>query len=197
MGLAIYWGWFDHALHASERYPVRTALLIATPIFGAIASALAFAPQRSTGGVLASIVAKIANWLRAADVRAAIGALLVVILVHSVETAKFVRAWGDYKSAVATLAMGQLSDVELGGLEFVSSGRLPRDANRLAWRSTTQYLSVLLAPNFTPNRLVVDPQPRYYWLGCAKAVGIEEADRAVSRQGRHLLRVFECLGRPE
>lgn len=201
MGLAVYWWWFDHSLHASDRYPVRTAILIATPIFGAMASVLALAPEDASGGRfskwLANWMARIANWLRAVDVRAVTGALLVIILVHSVETAKFVRAWGDYKSAVATLAMGQISDVDLGGSEFVSSGRIPRDANRLSWRSTTQYLSVLLAPDFAPHRLVVDPLPRYYWLGCQKAIRFEEADRAISREGRHLLRLFECLGRPD
>src|SRR5712672_218332 len=35
--LAIYWLWFDHTIHASSRYYLRTALVIVTPAFGAIA----------------------------------------------------------------------------------------------------------------------------------------------------------------
>ena len=40
---------------------------------------------------------------------------------------------------------------------FVSSLRITDDLNRLSWFSNTPYLSVLLAPNFAPKRLVVDP----------------------------------------
>ena len=39
--LSTYWFWFDHSIHASSRYYLRTALVIVTPIFGAIAALLA------------------------------------------------------------------------------------------------------------------------------------------------------------
>ena len=36
--LTIYWLWLDHAIHASSRYYLRTALVIVTPVFGALAA---------------------------------------------------------------------------------------------------------------------------------------------------------------
>ena len=36
--LAIYWLWLDHAIHASSRYYLRTALVIVTPAFGVLAA---------------------------------------------------------------------------------------------------------------------------------------------------------------
>ncbi len=36
--LSIYWLHFDHSVHASSRYYLRTALVIATPLLGALAA---------------------------------------------------------------------------------------------------------------------------------------------------------------
>ena len=36
--LAVYWLWLDDTLHASSRYYLRTALVILTPVFGALAA---------------------------------------------------------------------------------------------------------------------------------------------------------------
>jgi hypothetical protein len=36
--LSIYWLWLDHTIHASSRYYLRTALVIVTPVFGALAA---------------------------------------------------------------------------------------------------------------------------------------------------------------
>ena len=36
--LAVYWLWLDHTIHASSRYYLRTALVIFTPVFGALAN---------------------------------------------------------------------------------------------------------------------------------------------------------------
>src|SRR3954447_17801977 len=41
LALAIYWLWLDHAIHASSRYYLRTALVIVTPVFGALAALFA------------------------------------------------------------------------------------------------------------------------------------------------------------
>jgi len=41
VALAVYWLWFDHALHAENRYYLRTVLLIANLVFGALAAAYA------------------------------------------------------------------------------------------------------------------------------------------------------------
>jgi len=193
--LAIYWWRFDYGLHTSERYALRTALLITTPIFGATASLLAQSSQSVTSGMLGACATRTATWVRSVDVRAAMGALLVIYLVHSVETVKFVRAWSNYKSAIVALTAGHVSDPELGGLRFASSRRIPGDLNRLAWQSTTQYLSLLLAPNFEASRIVVDPDAGYYWLGCQIALGIENEESAIPREDRHLIRLLECRHR--
>ena len=119
----------------------------------------------------------------------------VVMLVHAVETAKFVSAWSDYKDAVRRLATGTASDPALGDPRFVSSARIDAALNRLSWFSTTPYLSVLLAPDFLPERLVIDPEGDYFWLSCATATANEQAVRAFPLEGRRLIRVFSCLHR--
>src|SRR5258708_26344917 len=41
VALTVYWLWFYHALHAENRYYLRTVLLIAIPVLGALAAAYA------------------------------------------------------------------------------------------------------------------------------------------------------------
>ena len=36
--LVVYWLWLDHTIHASSRYYLRTALVIVTPVLGALAA---------------------------------------------------------------------------------------------------------------------------------------------------------------
>jgi hypothetical protein len=195
-GLAIYWLWFDHALHAGNRYYMRTVLLVALPVFGGVAAACA---HRADGDLV--LAAPFASRLltacaRSVAVRATAGALLLVLLVHVVETAKFVTAWTQYMAAVHALAMGTASDPELGDRRFVSSARIGPDLSRLAWFSTTQFLSVLVAPGFAPTRLVVDPRTdNYFWLTCATAKANEMAVRAIPAESRRLVRVHACLHR--
>jgi hypothetical protein len=54
------------------------------------------------------------------------------MLVHAVETAKFVAAWTDYKAAVSALAMGTASDPRLGDARFVSSDQIDANLNRVS-----------------------------------------------------------------
>jgi hypothetical protein len=116
--------------------------------------------------------------------------------VHAVETVKFVSAWTGYKTAVRTLAMGSASDPALGDPRFVSSVRIDPRLNRLAWSSTTHFLSVLLAPNFAPVQLVVDPGNNYVWLSCRMATASEQASRVIPVESRRLVRNHACLHRP-
>jgi hypothetical protein len=195
LALLVYWLDFDHSLHTSNRYYLRTALPIAEPVLGMLAAAAALsleegtaAPKRlsSAGAILAF----------GAAARTLAGAVALLMLVHAVETAKFATAWTHYKAAVRALAMGSASDrAPLGDSRFVSADRIPPALNRLAWASTTPYLSVLLAPHFVPARLVVDRDAGYYWLSCATARASEEADRAVPAQSRRLVRAYSCLHR--
>ena len=191
--LLIYWLWFDHAIHASSRYYLRTALVIVTPIFGALAALGAMAGDGTLAFPLPGLIrALIALRDRAALPLAA--AFMLVTLVHVVETGKFVAAWRHYRTAVAALAVGDEADPALGDPRFVSSNRIASDLNRLSWFSTTPYLSVALS-NFAPNRLVIDPAGNYFWLSCATATANEKATRSAPQAGRELIRVYSCLHR--
>jgi hypothetical protein len=196
LALVAHWIWFDHALHAENRYYLRTALLIAIPMFGGLSAAYAC---RVDGALIAGIpqlprlLSALAN---DGAIRLATGALALVMLIHTVETAKFVTAWTHYTAAVRALATGSASDPGLGDPNFVSSSRIGADLNRLSWFSTTQFLSVLVAPHFAPTRLVIDPRrENYFWLPCELATANENADRAVPVESRRLIRVYSCLHR--
>ena len=127
--------------------------------------------------------------------RMAASAILLVMLVHAVETAKFVTAWIHYLAAVRALAVGVASDPAIGDPHFASADRIGADLNRLSWSSTTHFLSVLVAPRFAPARLVVDPNAGYFWLPCATATANEKANRVIPVESRRLLRTYSCLHR--
>jgi hypothetical protein len=188
-----YWLWFDRALHTDQRYFFRTALLAGTLAFGTLAAVCALhADGRLRVRILPSLMATLASDVTA---RAAAGAVLLVTLIHAVETAKFVAAWSHYTTAVQSLAAGTASDPWLGDGRFVSSDRIGAGLRRLSWNSTTLYLSVLAAPGFAPARLVVNPRANYFWLSCATATANQEADRAVPVASRALVRALACLHR--
>jgi hypothetical protein len=192
--LGIYWLWFDHALHADNRYYLRTVILVLAPAFGILAALFALhAEGRLKPPLPVPRLLEARN--NAVMARAAIGALVVVMLVHAVETAKFVAAWESYKVAVRALGAGTASDSALGDARFVSSQRISPSDNRLAWSSTTHFLSVLLAPSLAPARLVIDPDARYFWISCERAKVSEAADAAIPAQSRALVRVHACLHR--
>jgi hypothetical protein len=192
--LAGYWLWFDQALHSDNRYYMRTVLLLGMLLIGTLAAVhVVVADGRLYPRIafLRRLMAALTHDL----MQAGIGAILVVALVHAVETAKFVGAWTQYKNAARALAMGAASDPLLGDARFVSSERIGADLNRLSWFSTTHFLSVLVAPGFAPSRLVVDPQATYFSFSCATATANEQASRAVPAESRRLVRVYICLHR--
>jgi hypothetical protein len=191
--LAVYWLWLDHTIHASSRYYLRTALVVVTPVFGALAALGAMSGDRRLAFPFSSLQqAMTALQERAARPLAV--AFMLLTLVHVVETGKFVAAWTDYRAAVTSLATGDQSDPALGDPRFVSSERIASRLNRLAWFSTTPYLSVIVA-NFMPGRLVIDPTGNYFWLSCATATANDKAARTVPEEGRDLLRIYSCLHR--
>ena len=195
LALATYWLWFDHALQADNRYYLRTLVVIATPMLGLLATVTAL---RADGKLRlpATILPRLAAVLTAdLTIRATAGAIVLVMLVHAVETAKFVSVWLRYKDEVRRLATGGTSDPALGDPHFVSSDRIGSDLNRLSWSSTTHFLSVLVAPKFVPARLVVDPREDYFWLSCETATANQAADRAVPAESRRLVRMHACLHR--
>ncbi len=193
--LAVYWIYAYNPVHAERRYYMRTMLVVLTPAFGMIATLLAL----QSGALLrrkVPLVQPVLSLLAApVAARAALGALVLVTLVHSVETTKFVHAWAGYKAAVRSLAMGPFTDPGLGNNDFVSSKRIDPVLNRLSWFSTTPYLSVLLAPGFSPQRLVIDPAGNYFWLSCATATANAAASNGIPSHSRDLIRVYSCLHR--
>lgn len=201
IGLCIYWVGFDVALHASGRYAARTALLIGTPLIAGLAALITL--QKANALRLPAFVQPriVARLMQALAPRLAIGFLSLVLLIHAVETAKFVKAWVDYRAAIRALAMGDAVDPELGDARFVSSGRVGDDLNRLAWMSTTPYLSVLVAPGFAPRRLVVDPaRYNYFWLSCQTATKSAATAQVIKAQAipagsLALIRDYSCLHR--
>ena len=202
LGLAIYWLWFDHALHTQNRYYVRTAVFFATPLLGGLGVLRALRredalrlPAKWMTRLAIVLADGVAASTRGAGARALAGAVLLLTLAHAVETAKFVVGWTRYAAAVRALAMGEGSDPALGDPRFVSSDRIDADTNRLKWQTTTQFLSVLVAPGYLPKRLVVDPSAGYFWLRCALATRIEQADLPLPVESRRLIRVYSCLHR--
>ena len=192
--LVIYWLRLDHTIYAGDRYYLRTVLVIATPILGMLAALHAGggASRLTLPSPLRSYAT--ATITRRALARAIAGGFLLVMLVHTVETAKFVTAWANYKSAVLSLAKGNASDPALGNPLFVSSNRIGPELNRLSWFSTTQYLSVIMA-KFAPSRLVVDPTGNYFWFPCKTATANSRANRAVPVESRRIVRTYACLHR--
>ena len=193
--LAAYWVWFDRSILTGARYDLRTALLIATPVLGVLAAVHAMddASRRN------SAFPFLAQWVDAIDKsvnpRMIADALLLTMLVYAVETTKFVGAWIDYEAALRALATGTASDLVLGDPLFVSARRIGADLNRLAWDSTTPFLSVLVAPGLKPTRLVIDPEANYFWLSCQTATESERTSVAIPAVSRHLIRVHACLHR--
>ena len=193
--LAIYWIKFDHSVLTEARYDLRTLLLIMTAILGFLAAVHAMndVERRS------SWFTPLARWTMAIETivnpGVIAGALLLTILVHTVETSKFVLAWRNYSDAVRALATGTASDPQLGSPLFVSSRRIGVELNRVAWNSTTPYLSVLVAPRLAPTRLVVDPDAGYFWLSCQTARQSEASSTAIPEATRRLVRIYACLHR--
>lgn len=190
-----YWLWHDGYLLADDRYTLRTALLIATPVLGLWASARAAdseARLSSIGAVAAGLARRIT---RTMPHSLSAGALAAVTLVHVVETVEFVTAWEAYKSAVARLATSALSDPWLGDSRFASALRLGDDANRMSWHSTTQYLSILVAPGMRPRRLVVHPDAGYHWMTCRTAAESEQREGAIPWESRRLIMIHACQHR--
>ena len=188
--LSVYWLGFDGSLHASNRYYMRTLLVVLTPLFGISAALLAL---EADGRLLLArpLLARAIAAMRCVPPRVIVGIFVLVTLIHAVETTKFVAAWTDYKAAVLRLATGPAADPELGDPRFVSSDRIESKLNRLSWFSTTPYLSAVLA-DFAPARLVIDPSSTYFWLSCATATENLNAAHVVPRDVRMLVRTYSC-----
>jgi hypothetical protein len=191
--LSIYWLHFDHLVHASSRYYLRTVLVIATPLLGTLASLAAMTRE----GLVLNRRARLRHALissRGSTLCALASIFLVLTLIHANETAKFVASWSDYRKAISVLAMNSESDPALGNPRFISVERISPALVPLSWFSTIPYLSIILS-NFSPNRLVIDPAGNYFWLSCGTATRNRDAELVVPAQTRELVRVYSCLHR--
>jgi hypothetical protein len=191
--LCIHWLYFDHSVHASSRYYLRTVLVIATPLLGALAAITAMTREGFTLNRLARLQPALIS-PRHGTLCAIASVFLVVTLIHAIETGKFVASWIDYRDAIAMLATSSNSDPVLGDPRFVSAERISPALAPLSWFSTTPYLSIILS-NFSPNRLVIDPAGNYFWLSCGTATRNRDAELVVPVQTRELVRVYSCLHR--
>jgi hypothetical protein len=193
IALLIYWLQFDHWIHASNRYYLRTALVVISPAFGILSAV--FAMRADDARVDCPRLLQVANFVASATViRACIGAAVLVTAIHVIQTAKFVTDWTAYKTAIRALALGSASDPTLGDPRFVSSQRISPELNRLSWFSTVEYLSVIVS-DFKPARIVVDPAGNYFWLSCETATENAKARRSVPMTARDLIRIYSCLHR--
>jgi hypothetical protein len=202
LALAAYWLWLDHSLHTQNRYYIRTVVFLVTPVLGGLAVLRALRlecalhlPARWMRRLAVGVADGVAALAQGTAARAVAGAIVLLTLAHAVETAKFVAGWTRYEAAVRDLAMGTAADPALGDPRFVSTARIEPETNRLQWQTTTPFLSVLVAPGFLPNRLVVDPTAGYFWLTCQRATATERADVALPIESRRLIRVYSCLHR--
>ena len=193
--LAVYWLAFDQSLHTYYRYFMRTVLLLGTLSLGTLAAFYVLREESTRKLPLPYLDEILAGLSRDAMLRLAGGAIVLVTLVNAVETAKFVSVWSDYKIALRALANGSAADPALGDPRFASANRIAADLSRVSWNSTTPYLSVLLAPKFSPARLVVDPAGNYFWLTCQTARTSENAPHAIPQDARRLVRVLACAHR--
>jgi len=195
--MAVFWIGFDRWVLSEARYDVRTALLIGVPTLGVLATLQTMTAEDWTRSLFRFVHAWHEAAMRAAGPSVLTGALALVFVVHVYETGKFVFDWTQYKAAVRALAMSTNSDPQLGSPLFVSSDRIPSDLDRLEWNSTTPFLSVLVTPDLTPARLVVDPAAGYFWLSCRTARESEAASAAIPQPARRLIRLHACLHRPD
>ena len=193
IALLIYWLQFDQWAHASNRYYLRTTLVVITPAFGVLSAVYA---MRADGApVDCPRLLQIAKFLTSVTViRACTGAIILCTAIHVVQTAKFVTDWTAYKAAVRALALGSASDPALGDPSFVSSQRISPEHNQLSWFSTVEYLSIILS-DFKPVRIVVDPAGNYFWLSCGTATENAKTTRSVPMPARDLVRIYSCLHR--
>jgi hypothetical protein len=195
VALGAYWLRFDQALHAENRYYLRTVVFLMTLAFGVLASVSALEAHGELNPRFPVVSRVMAGLRRGVSAKTVAGALCLVMLVHAVETVKFTTRWTQYTAALRMLAMSGMSDPALGSANFASARRIDAALAPLFWPSTTPFLSVLTAPGFAPARLVVDPVANYFWLPCAIARENEAAERALPVQSRRLVREFSCLHR--
>ncbi len=190
--LVLYWLFGDPALHASDRYYLRTALIVLTPALGVVAVCAAYE------GRLIRLAEKIYGVARGlfvnVGVRGVAVALLLVLLIHGAETARFAAAWDDHLVMFKKIVTEP--QPQSPGIVNIDPER--PEFEELPWFSTLPYLSVLVAPGFRPARLAVDPKSDYFWISCATATASvrKAGPHGIPAQSRAMIRDLNCKHRP-
>jgi hypothetical protein len=195
LALGFYWIVLDQNLLVEDRYFLRTALFYVVPPLGVAALLVTLQQEGRLIDPIAGWVPRAAQLLsRRGLAQAAMGALCLVSLVHTVETAKFVDGWTDYARFVRNLSKGAAVAAAAGDTRFVSSNSIPVDLREFSWSSTTHYLSVVATPDLDPARLVINPDEGYHWITCQLAKR-HAGRRAVPEKTRKLVEVHACAAR--
>ena len=187
--LAAYWVFGSHELHADDRYYLRTVVIAATPALTVLAIGSAFTGQLIRAAEIAY------NFPRAVysglGARALAAVLLLILVVHGAETARFAIAWRDHLQMFTRLVS------EPSRAKFVEVDPEVPEYEELPWFSTLPYLSVLVAPDFKPARLAIDPRSDYFWISCATATAsVRKAGaHGIPKQSREMIRDYTCRNR--
>lgn len=187
--LAAYWILGSHELHADDRYDLRTAVIVVTPALTILAICNAFADQLNRASKIVYSFPRAA--FLACGARALAASLLLILVVHGAETARFAAAWRDHLDMITRLVS------ESSRAKFVEVDPEVPEYDELPWFSTLPYLSVLVAPDFKPARLAIDPRSDYFWISCATATAnVRKAgERGIPAQSRELIRDYTCRNR--
>lgn len=185
--LAAYWLFGDHELHADDRYYLRTAVIVLTPPLGVLAILIAFSGEMVRP---AEIVHRISRRLfLILGVNAIAASLLLLLVVHGAETARFAAAWRDHLFVFTKLVTEASRNTR-----FVEMDPEKPEYEELPWFSTLPYLSVLVAPGFNPARLAIDPKSDYFWISCATATASarKAGPHGIPARSREMIRFYAC-----
>lgn len=190
--LAAYWFAFDRSLLAEDRYFLRSALFFLTPALGVASVTVILQREGALLQVLAWMPRGSSLLKNPGIARVASGVLGIVLLVHVVETTKFIWGWTDYTEFVRNLSKADAHATAASSDHFVSSRRIPADLSEFSWSSTTHYLSVVAAPDLNPARLVINPDEGYHWITCQLAKR-HSGPAAVPEKARKLVEAHACM----
>lgn len=183
IALSLWWIFRDPMLHAWGRYYLRTVMLGGVPVLMVLASLHA-------GGHVPKLRCSVARAMPTA-----LGAILLVTLVHAAATVTFAMAWRGYIEEVRRVSDGVDIDPVLGDPDFVSAARIPARFTKLSWNSTTPFLSIMVSDGYAPRHLLVDPSAGYFWFDCATATANAMATRNIPRATRDMVQRYACLHR--
>lgn len=185
--LVAYWVFGDHELHADDRYYLRTIVILLTPPLGVLAIVTAFGGRMVRIAEITHAISQ--KVFLVLGVNAIAASLLLLLVVHGAETARFANAWQGHLAYFTRLVTQPSRNAR-----YVELDPEQPQYEELPWFSTLPYLSVLVAPDFKPARLAIDPKSDYFWISCATATGSarKAGPRGIPAQSREMIRRYSC-----